>query len=117
MDINAALARPSGLGVATVLGTASGVLVLCLVFQFVVPTLNSAADSYRALLTKPQTIMLDEPFTSLDLPERMFLIDCPNRHFSEMEASDADGDPRCRGSRGDSGSDRSDWQPAAMASR
>lgn len=40
MDIDSALARPSRLGAATALGTALGILTLCLVFQFVVPALN-----------------------------------------------------------------------------
>src|SRR4051812_24904177 len=46
MDLNSALARPSRLGVATALGTALGVFVLCLVFQFVVPAPNGAGEGY-----------------------------------------------------------------------
>lgn len=38
MGIDSALARPSRLGTVTALGTAFGILILCFVFQLVVPT-------------------------------------------------------------------------------
>ena len=39
------------------------------------------------MITKPRTIMLDEPLTSLDFPQRMFLLDCLDRHFLNMHST------------------------------
>src|SRR5689334_4620207 len=46
MDIASLLARPSRLGAATALGTATGILTLCLVFQFVVPAPSGVGKAY-----------------------------------------------------------------------
>src|SRR5712692_2159859 len=45
MNLTAALDRPSRLGLATAIGTATGAFALCLLFEFLVPLpLASAAD-------------------------------------------------------------------------
>lgn len=46
MSLDSTLARPSRLGVATALGTAFGVLMLCLVFEFVVPAPDGQGANY-----------------------------------------------------------------------
>lgn len=46
MNLTSALARTSRLGIVTALGTALGILALCLVFQFVVPAPVGSETSY-----------------------------------------------------------------------
>ncbi len=41
----------------------------------------------RALLTRPRTLMLDEPLTNLDYPQRMFLLDFIDKYILAASAT------------------------------